>query len=142
MATAAANAAAAAAAAAVADNVELRARLTQLEGLLGAEGQKQADAEVRLAVLTAQNMIPQNLSEAMNKKIAFAKEAFTRSRVAFNLLAKEDLKPSDITEAKKLIGEIYRMANNELAGADFSRQVSADSSQSVRHQARSRQLET
>ena len=78
-----------------------------------------------LEELKAQTMIPQNLSDQMTKKMAFPSAAFIKSRVAFNLLAKAEMTESDMEEAKRLVGEIYRLANNELVGAEISKELNS-----------------
>lgn len=114
-----------------AESTIMQDRITQLESLLGGVAERQqreaketAAMQTNMSLVAAQNLFPQRLSDVMEKKMQFPKDAFTRSRVGYATLCKDDLQPADIEVVKTLLGEIYRLSNNELVGAEVSKQIS------------------
>ena len=68
----------------------------------------------------ARSLMPTNLSSTMESKLAFAKDMFPRSRMVYQLLDKD---PPDIRKARELVGQMCRLSNNFVAGAELSKQA-------------------
>ena len=77
------------------------------------------EGQISLEQTKAMSMMPSNLGSVMEQKIQLAKDVLPKARVTFALLNRG---APDIEGAKEIVGQIYRLANNQLAGADLAKQ--------------------
>jgi len=94
-------------------NHELQARLQNTEVLLAA-ATSSAEAD------RARTMFPSNLSLKVDARVQVSKDCFPLIREAISLLMRD---VPDVAQALVKMGQVYRLNNNMLAGADLSKLV-------------------